>query len=430
MMNHDDMVNNINSMLQKAEPPVTSDCCIYKVPFAIRSLNPDAYTPKVISIGPFHHSHRHHHLQNMERHKLIYFKAFLQRTQTTLHTFIHCIDSAIPNFRSCYSETLDFTQQELVQLILIDSGFIIGLFWRSYYDDWSQDDGFLLKPWLASSIRLDLLLLENQLPFFVIQEIYNLSFTSTNASVPKTKIPSFLELSFDYFAYYNQSNLGFDNGDFSIRHFTDLIRIFHLQHPLQRRPLRIDEPMKHLQSATELLEAGVRFKVNTKSECLLDLRFSGRVLEIPQLKVEDWTEILFRNMVALEQCHYPSESYITDYVAVLDFLINTGKDVDILVQKKILVNWLGDSDSVANLFNSLWKNVTHLYFSSQYSILCEDLNGFCHDPWHRLKATLRRDYCNSPWQTAASIAGILLLILSLLQSVCAVLQVVQQYNDS
>ncbi|MCI16797.1 hypothetical protein A2U01_0037941, partial [Trifolium medium] len=126
--------------------------------------------------------------------------------------------------------------------------------------------------------------------------------------------------------------------------------------------------MKHLPSVTELLEAGVRFKVNTESQCLLDLRFSGRVLEIPQLKVEDWTEILFRNMVALEQCHYPYQSYITDYVAVLDFLINTGRDVDILVRKKILVNWLGDSDSVANLFNSLWKNVTHSNFSSDYSV--------------------------------------------------------------
>ncbi|MCI30165.1 hypothetical protein A2U01_0051374, partial [Trifolium medium] len=107
-------------------------------------------------------------------------------------------------------------------------------------------------------------------------------------------------------------------------------------------PSRKHEPMKHLPSVTELLEAGVRFKVNTKSQCLLDLRFSGRVLEIPQLKVEDGTEILFRNMVALEQCHYPYESYITDYVAVLDFLVNTGRDVDILVRQKILVHWLGD----------------------------------------------------------------------------------------
>jgi hypothetical protein len=356
----------------------------------------------------------------MERYKLIYFKAFLQRTGADLHTFVNYIQSIIPTFNRSYSETLDFTnkEKELVQLILIDSGFIIELFWRFFYAEWSQDDSILLKPWLASNIRLDLLLLENQLPFFVIEKIFDLSNSSAN-----TKIPSFLELTFDYFDYYNKSKLAFEN--ISIKHFTDLIRIFHLQHPLARRPRRIAEPMKHLPCVTELLAAGVKFKVNTESECLLDLRFSGQVLEIPQLKVEDWTEMLFRNMVALEQCHYPYESYITDYVAVLDFLVNTGRDVDILVGKKILVNWLGDSDSVANLFNSLWKNVTHSEFSYDYFVLCKDLNGFCSDPWHKLKATLRRDYCNSPWQTAASIAGIAILALTLLQSVCSVLQVLQ-----
>jgi len=89
---------------------------------------------------------------------------------------------------------------------------------------------------------------------------------------------------------------------------------------------------------------------------------------------------------------------------------------------------LADSDSVANLCNGLWKNVSQMNFSSHFCLLGKDLNGFCNDPWHKLKATLRRDYCDTPMQTAASIAGILLLVLSLLQSVCSVLQVVQQYN--
>ncbi|KAJ1410970.1 hypothetical protein SESBI_21504 [Sesbania bispinosa] len=420
-MNHEDVVNDIKAMLEGAEPPVSSDCCIYRVPFDIRRLNEDAYTPKVVSIGPFHHR-RHHRLQNMERHKLIYCKAFLERANASLDTFVHHIEEVEPNFRRCYSETLELSKEELVKVILVDSSFIIELFWRFYYDEWSQDDAFLLKPWLSTNIRLDLLLLENQLPFFVLDSLFNLSIGSAHGS-DRNKIPSFLVFTFDYFSYYNRSNLGSRN--ITIKHFTDLIRTFHLQHPLQRRPLRIDEPVTHLQSATELLEAGVRFKVNTKSDCLLDLRFSGRVLEIPQLKVEDWTEILFRNMVALEQCHYPHESYITDYVAVWDFLINTSRDVDLLVRKGVLVNWLGESDSVANLFNSLWKNIIHLNFSSHYFDLCQDLNDYCRDPFHKLKATLRRDYCNSPWQTAASIAGIVLLILSLLQSVCSVLQVVQ-----
>ncbi|AES74627.1 hypothetical protein MtrunA17_Chr6g0452161 [Medicago truncatula] len=417
---------DINALLDSAEPFSMVGVCIYKVPSAIRTLNEKAYTPTLVSIGPFHHDHPQ--LQNMERHKLIYLKAFLQRTNACLDTLVSNIKSNLSRFKSCYSETLPFSDNELVKLILIDSCFIIQLFWTYYYDD-----GFLFKPWLDDGIALDLLLLENQLPFFVIEEIYKLSSSSTNASVPKTTIPGFLELTIKYFYSSNKSNLFFDNGDISIMHFTDLIRIFHLQLPIEIRPSNnaTDERMIHLPSATELLEAGVRFKVSTKSKCLLDLRFSksGGVLEIPQLTVDDRTEILFRNMVALEQCHYPYESYITDYVAVLDYLINTGKDVDILVPNKILENWLGDSDSVANLFTGLCKNVTHCNSSPHFTILCEDLKDFCRNPWPKFKysliGTLRRDYCSTPWKAGASFAGILLLILTIIQTVCSVFQVVQ-----
>ncbi|KAK7283072.1 hypothetical protein RIF29_12328 [Crotalaria pallida] len=417
-----DIVNDIKARLEQAEPPITSDCCIYKVPFDVRSLNQDAYTPKVVSIGPFHHNHPR--LQNMERHKLIYCKKFLERAaDATLDTLITYVEEVEPSVRRCYADTIEFTNEELVKVILVDSCFIIELFWRFYYDEWSEDDNFLLKPWLTTKIRLDLLLLENQLPFFVLENLFDRAFPSRNG-----KIPSFLVLTFDYFAFYNSCNLATDN--VAIRHFTDLLRIFYLQHPLERRPPRIDESVMQLNSAAELLEAGVKLKVNTKANCLLDLRFSRGILEIPQFRVEDWTELLFRNLVALEQCHYPYESYITDYVAVVDFLINTSRDVDVMVRSGVLVNWLGDSDSVANLYNGLWKNITHVNFSLDYLQLCQGLNGFCKHPRHRLRATLRRDYGNTPWQAAASIAGIILLLLSLLQSVCSVIQVVQQLNAS
>ncbi|RHN49990.1 hypothetical protein MtrunA17_Chr6g0452611 [Medicago truncatula] len=407
-MSFSSLVDDINAMLNTAEPP-SDKCCIYKVPYVIRRHNKDAYTPTVVSIGPFHHGHPQ--LQNMENQKLIYFKDFLQRTKACLNDLVCYIESVLSDFKRCYSETLPFSHDELVKLILIDSAFIIQLFWRYYYDRRC----ILFKPWLDNGIRYDLWLLENQLPFFVIEKIYSLSLTN----VPTTMIHSFLKLTIHYFGYYNKSKLDFDKGDISISHFTDLIRIFHLQHPIESRPSRVREWMKHPPSATELLEAGVRFKVNTESKCLLDLRFSGGVLEIPQLLVADSTETLFRNMVALEQCHYPDDSYITDYRSVLDYLINTAKDVDILVQSEILENMLGDSDSVANLFNGLGKDIIRSTISSQFSILGKDLNAYCKNPWHKLKATLRRDYCKTPWQTAASIAGILLLALTLLQTVCS-----------
>ncbi|RDX61606.1 hypothetical protein CR513_60147, partial [Mucuna pruriens] len=86
------------------------------------------------------------------------------------------------------------------------------------------------------------------------------------------------------------------------------------------------------------------------SKCLFDLKFHKGVLTMPWFKVHSSTEIFIRNIVAFEQCHHPSSPYITEYIKILDFLINIGKDVSILEHKKIIVNLLGDDDKVATMF--------------------------------------------------------------------------------
>ncbi|CAJ1973735.1 unnamed protein product [Sphenostylis stenocarpa] len=414
-MKHGAEVHDIGAMLEGAEAPVSEKCCIYRVPFRIRKLNEDAYTPMVVSVGPFHHN-AHPGLHNMEKHKLLYCKAFLQRTKTTIDTWIHYLEEELSFIRSCYSETIDLvSKDELVKIILVDSFFILELFCRFAEGEPLRNDVCLTKTWLFTHIQLDLLLLENQLPFSLLDALFNMSFSRSEG------LPSFLQLTFEYFNDYNRSNMNSDN--ISISNFTDLLRTFNLKHPLHEQPHRIQEFVKHFPSATELSEAGVRFKVNTEKKCLLDFKFAGGDLEIPQLEVHDWTELLFRNMVALEQCHYPEESYITDYVKILDVLVNTSKDVDVLIRKRVLVNWLGDSDIVAKLFNGLMQNVTESNVSSHFLSLRQELNDFYRNPWNNLKSTLKRDYCRTPWQTAATVAAIVLLILSFVQAVCSVLQV-------
>ncbi|XP_020216265.1 UPF0481 protein At3g47200, partial [Cajanus cajan] len=381
----------------------------------------DAYTPNVVSIGPFHHN-LHPHLLNMERHKLSYCKAFLQRTNTTWDCWICYIKEEVePHFHRFYSDTLEFSKEELVRIIFVDSSFILELFCRYHAQEWSREDVCLSTPWLKCYIRVDLLLLENQLPFSILQALFNKFFTTRS----NYNIPSFLELSFKYFENFNRSNLSFDN--ISIKHFTDLVRTFHLQHPLQIRPSRIEQVLiQQLPSLTELCEAGVRIKVKSENKCLLDLTFSGGVLRIPELIVDDWTEFLFRNMVVLEQCHYPYESYIIDYVEIMEFLINTKEDVDKLIQKKVLINWLEDVDSVAIMFNGFGKNVTLSDRNSYYNQIFKELNDFYGNPCNILKSTLRRDYCKTPWQAAVSFAGIILLVLALVQTVFSILQVMHQ----
>ncbi|KAI9115248.1 hypothetical protein K1719_013567 [Acacia pycnantha] len=355
----------------------------------------------------------------MERHKPVLFKRFTQRAMPSLDDLVCLVKDLEPKVRASYSETINLTKHELAKLTLLDAGFIIELFFMNYMRHEVHRDAKLSQPWLYGSICKDLLLLENQLPFFVIEELFNKAFPLQDL---RSIFPSFLKLTYEYFRYYNKQQLE-PNSDVKIMHFTDLLRLFYLQGNLSERHSFPEDRRHLLYNANALQEAGIQLKV-CESKCLLDLKFSGRILEIPQIAVDDDTEVLFRNMIALEQCHYPYDTHITDYATVLDCLIDTYKDVDLLVDKKIVRHYLGDSHSVASLFNGLGKNVHEFNFNSEYFEMNQRLNGYCEDRWNKMKATLRRDYCNTPWRTVASIAGIILLVLTIVQTIFSVLQVV------
>ncbi|KAB1225174.1 hypothetical protein CJ030_MR1G016612 [Morella rubra] len=94
-------------------------------------------------------------------------------------------------------------------------------------------------------------------------------------------------------------------------------------------------------------------------------------MELPRFVVDDSTETVFRNLMALEQCHYPLEAYICNYIVVLDSLINTEKDVDLLVSKNIIDNLLGSNDAVKTMINKLCVEIVDT--SSRYNHLSEQL---------------------------------------------------------
>jgi len=110
----------------------------------------------------------------------------------------------------------------------------------------------------------------------------------------------------------------------------------------------------------------------------------------------------------------------------LDFLIDTAKDVDFLVQSKILVNNLGDSNAVATMVNNLNKGILHIDTNNYYRLLGSFLNAFKKSPRHNWKVVLRRDYFGNPWRTMATIGAIILLVLTVGQTICSIISVVQK----
>ncbi|XP_061370441.1 UPF0481 protein At3g47200-like [Gastrolobium bilobum] len=392
----------IEEKLANAEPLLTTECCIYRVPHETRKNNSETYTPKVISIGPFHYGNQR--LRNMESHKLLYCKRFIeQRAHTSLDSLVSCVQESEPDVRRCYSESIELSLTCPFPLVTLTGNAIP-------FEE-------CLEHW----ITYDLLLLENQLPFFILFKLYTRAFPS---SLNNNRYPPSLEnLIFNVFDQYT---LQFRDPTSSMKHFTDLLRISQLP-PAPRPPRTFNHfVQRQIYSATQLKKTGVKFKVKNEEGHSLDLKLiSGHCIEIRKLDLWDDTETLFRNMMALEECHYIEESYVTDLVIFLDDLINTSEDVDVLVQNGIIRNMLGNNEAVAELFNGLSKNIVLKGFNSDYYRIFEELEKYCNHPWNEAMATLRSDYCRTPWQVAASIAGIVLLILTFIQTVSSILQVLQ-----
>ncbi|XP_050282438.1 putative UPF0481 protein At3g02645 [Quercus robur] len=444
--------------------PQTCECFIYKVPPELRKVNHDAYTPMLISIGPFHH--KDEKLKNMEKLKLRYFKEARHRTKKSTAELARCIEEKEETIRHYYAESFDITREDFTNMILLDSIFIIEHLWRTKRTSLKspssngtsspqKEECFLdeQNPRLSYSILLDLILLENQVPFFVLEDLYNSAYghlpdqhTTYQQNGHRDEDKPFHKLVLDYFLHFWE-DFGLNSPSYNcnkmlpvkdkqIRHFIDFLRYLLL--PCEYA-LECGKSIKRLPCAKKLAEAGVEFRevpdrffhdIEFKKSCLLEkcpclnlswllscfpcfkcLENMQPILEIPSFTVGDATERVIRNLMAFEQYHYLEEAYICNYIVLLDHLIDTAEDVDLLVEKKVLVNWLGSNKAVAILINRLSQQIVEGN-RSRYHDLSKQLNRHYENCWNKLMASFTSLYFRDFWRGTATVAGILLLFFA------------------
>ena len=403
---NDDLVIEISKIVKRTEYQLLEECRIYRLPRFLRKWNEEAYTPQVISIGPFHH--KSSRVKAMEEHKERYFRSFMKRSERNIEYLVGTVREMEERIRGCYEVTIDLTSDSFVKMILLDACFILELlFRRSSLSLTSHDDPMVVEP-RASAVMVDLLLFENQLPFFVIVKLQQLAFPSLSDALFFKNIFSYFDVFTDNIQYRQP------NPSAKIGHFTDLLRTFMLPSH-EELPERVTEHPKLFYSATKLHKAGVKFKPGN-SERSFEIKFERGVLRIPKLEIRGVTEVVTRNVMALEQTHYIENAHFTDYFVFMDYLINSRKDVNLLVKKKILVNYLGDNNAVMSMINNLNKGIVSETARVDYIKLYEELNGFYEKSWHRWMATLKNEYFSTPWRFASTVAAIILLLLTFIQT--------------
>ncbi|PIN22668.1 hypothetical protein CDL12_04613 [Handroanthus impetiginosus] len=421
----DKMIETLTSKIDyklnalSTDTPFTS--CIHRVPDKPRKANEAAYTPRLVSIGPLHRERGQ--LQGMESYKLRYLRNFLTRFKVNLCDLVMHVARDERYIREYYEDTINLNKEQFTEVLLLDGIFVIELFLKNYFLKLREGREVLFENhWMQSDLLHDMLLLENQLPIRAIASL--LLFVDSSL----LKGITLYDLAHEFFRNVgNTEKLQLTEDCRRARHFVEFLLSLH--GPMHRNELPSFRARKfeNTRSATELQQAGVKFRRAEKS-CLFNVDFTKGELTLPSLMVNDSTETFFRNLIAFEQCGYYSK-HITSYVIFMDNLINTPNDVDLLVKHEIIKNELGESKAVADLFNNLYKEVVTETDEFYFDELCDNLNAYSSDPFHAFKAKwfrwkmiAKRDYFSTPWSFISLLAAGALLILTVIQTVCSLIQ--------
>ncbi|XP_040999434.1 UPF0481 protein At3g47200-like [Juglans microcarpa x Juglans regia] len=367
-----------------------------KVPVPMFKVDKGAYVPMVVSIGPFHHNEPS--LQAMQTQK----RQFLDRLIRN-RTGQPILEKGLKNaMRELEEKTRDFyaydfqaiKPDDFVHMMLLDGCFIVELL--RLYEKKYVGEPFFKTRWMRTNISRDLLLLENQLPMFVLQKIFELTTLTGEETLNMLALRFFepLRIGKDKFETWTLNKHA--NGE-----YIHLLALFHStlisgDNICPPQPAKSEKKKSHLKlpgkgwvhNAKTLGYAGIKFQKNSGS--ILNIQLKGKTLKIPTIVIDDSTNPVLRNLIAYEQNNCDVDPYFCCMALFLDSIVDTVEDVKILRDVGIIKHAMGGDQEVANLFNRLTKELVFdideedCYMTKQIG----KINRLCRV--HEIKVRIRR----------------------------------------
>ncbi|GAB2279630.1 hypothetical protein Dimus_014274 [Dionaea muscipula] len=171
------------SARQKFEerPPTCSGekrSIINKVPRNLKNgADQKNYIPQVVSLGPYHHG-KSSVLLEMEQHKWRALDHILKRHDQDINIYLNAMKELEEEARTCYERPVSYSSEEFVQMMVLDGCFMLELF-RGATEGfkalgYAENDPLFSLNSTIFSIRTDMIMLENQIPLFILDKLLSL----------------------------------------------------------------------------------------------------------------------------------------------------------------------------------------------------------------------------------------------------------------
>ncbi|KAI3942111.1 hypothetical protein MKW92_025369 [Papaver armeniacum] len=411
-----DVKEKVDEMEERRNEDPWMKKCIYQIPAYITDLNKKAFKPRAVSFGPFHHGEDH--LIQMEAHKQRALIRFLKRSNKPIESYMDALDRVGKHLIDSYdwldgAPSNDYRDQlgdytdKFLQLMMLDGCFMLEILRTatSIIDDYASNDPIY-----------NMLLLENQLPMLLLDTLLAVDIGDS----PKNE--EFLNrIIIKFFAH----NINTRQIIGRCRHILDVYRKNLVQEP-RKKPRKTHAPSTNghsecsrrfdiIRSARELYEAGIHLKTS-RTLSLKDISFSGGVLRLPIIVVDDTTESTFLNLMAYEKFHDGEGNDVTACIFFMASIIDSAEDVSLLHSKGIIQNGLGNDNAAAKLFDELSMYVAPDP-NSRLGKLHQEVNDYCVKRRNKWRANLIQTYFKSPWTIISLLAGVVLMALTFAQTI-------------
>ncbi|KAL6341737.1 hypothetical protein AAG906_037981 [Vitis piasezkii] len=266
----------------------------------------------------------------------------------------------------------------LCGMVLLDGCFVVELLrlLGESGDSTDEEDPIFSRPWLIQPLIRDILKLENQLLFFILDSLF-----SWSRDAEETKTLPLLALKVFDLALPRSPEAILPFQHLEAKH---LLHLFH-QSLLPPKWVMMTDPHR---------------PADQPMQC-------NRVLQIPSITINDFTSTLLINCVAWENC-----------------LINQPRDVAFLCSDGIISGFSQDDQHVTKLFKQLGKisgfKVRDCYLSEQV----REIEAYYSSNW----ATMKHTYFSTPWSFISVLSAFILILLTMVQALMSVWSYQHQFG--